>query len=93
MSRWITLFTATMAGALAIGAIAALATGNWLFLIWALCAHLVASTALLLYVATTSPRRPEPDPAELARREQERLAELRRRGEQIARAQGQPRPR
>jgi hypothetical protein len=81
------LFAATISGALVIGVVAALATGNWLFLLWALAAHLIATSAVLLYTALTSSGRAEPDPVELARIEQERLAELRRRGEQITRPQ------
>lgn len=80
-----TLFVATIAGALVVGAIAAVATGDWLFLLWALAAHLIGTSAVLLYTALTSRSR-ESDPAELARIEQERLAELRRRGERITRS-------
>jgi membrane protein implicated in regulation of membrane protease activity len=79
------LFAATMVGALVIGAIVALATGNWLFLLWALAAHLIGASVVLLYMAwTSSPA--EPKAAQLARREQERVDELRRRGERIARS-------
>ena len=81
-----TLFVATIAGALVVGAIAAVATGDWLFLLWALAAHLIGTSAVLLYTALTSRSRAESDPAELARIEQERLAELRRRGERITRS-------
>jgi hypothetical protein len=79
------LFVATMVGALVIGAIVALATGNWLFLLWALAVHLVGTSAVLLYTAAISSGRAEPDSVELARIEQKRLAELRRRGERITR--------
>jgi hypothetical protein len=83
----LTLFVATMVGALVIGAVIALATGNWLFLLWALAAHLIGTAAVLLYTMVTSSGRPsESDPVELARLEQERLAELRRRGERITRS-------
>jgi hypothetical protein len=82
-----TLFVATMVGALVVGAIAAVATGTWLFLLWALAAHLIGTAAVLLYTALTSGgAAAEPDPVELARIEQERLAELRRRGERITRS-------
>jgi hypothetical protein len=83
-----TLFVATMVGALVVGAVAAVATDNWLFLLWALAAHLIGTSAVLLYTALTSSGRGEPDPVELARIEQERLAELRRRGERITRSRG-----
>ena len=79
------LFAETMVGALVIGAIVALATGNWLFLLWALAADLVGTSVALLYMALTSSPA-EPRAAELARREQERVEELRRRGERIARS-------
>src|SRR3954452_2476771 len=69
------LFAATMAGALVIGAIVALATGNWLFLLWALAANLIGTSVALIYMALTSSPA-EPKPAELARREQERVEEL-----------------
>jgi hypothetical protein len=80
------LFVATMVGALVIGAIVALATGNWLFLLWALAVHLIGTSAVLLYTAATSSGRADPDAMELARIEQERLAELRRRGDRITRS-------
>jgi hypothetical protein len=80
------LFVATMVGALVVGAIVALATGDWLFLLWALAVQLIGTSAVLLYTAATSSGRAEPDPVELARVERERLEELRRRGERITRS-------
>jgi hypothetical protein len=77
------LLIATIVGALVIGVVVSLATGNWLFLLWALAAHIVGTASVLLYNALTSSGPAEPDAAELARIEQERLAELRRRGERI----------
>ena len=79
-----TLFAATLVGAAIIGIVGSLATGNWLFLLAAIAVEVVGTGAVLAYGALTSrPATAESDAAELARREQERLAELRRRGERI----------
>jgi hypothetical protein len=64
--------------------VAALATSNWLFLLWALAAHVIGTSAVLLYTAATSGTRARTDPVgDAVRIEQERLDELRRRGERI----------
>jgi uncharacterized protein (DUF58 family) len=77
--RW---FATTIVGAALVGIVASLATGDWLFLVWALVAFVVVTAAMLAYAALTSassgPAESDSDLARL-RREQERLAELRRR--------------
>jgi uncharacterized membrane protein YccC len=77
------LLVVTLVGTLVAGVIASLATGNWLFLLVALAAHVVATSGVMVYTLITSPSRAEPDAVTLARIEQERLEELRRRGERI----------
>jgi uncharacterized membrane protein YccC len=73
-------FAATFAGVLVAGLVAAVATGDWLFLLWALAADVVLTSAVLVYGAVTSGP-VEPEEADLVRLEEERLAELRRRGD------------
>jgi hypothetical protein len=80
MSNPRTVFAATIVGVPIVGLVAAGATGDWLFLLWALAADVVLTSAVLVYGAVTSGPA-EPAEADLVRLEEERLAELRRRGD------------
>jgi hypothetical protein len=80
------VFAAAMVGTLVVGAVVALVTADWLWLIWALAVSVVATSGALIYGVLTSGAAAEPDPVEPLRAEQERLEELRRRGERITRS-------
>ena len=65
------LIGVTLAGAIVVGAILSLALSSWIFLVFALIVHVIATSIVVAMTMRMADERDKPDPRTVARLEEE----------------------